>query len=496
MPLYATGKNNSYLVESDSQTEMIYGIDAAKFLENNQNFPYDTQIIFPKGSQGILHIKGKDIEIKENFSILLNAGAEADVEILDGFPMVVISKKDFDWYERYKRDAQDINIKNKFSELMYFNSHLYNGEFTTDALLPGNLLDADFLRSIYIDKWESRNSLVYELYNKRIFLAPEDQKQVEFVKNIVDKLYEKGLVEPRENGYSRFKFLYEEEFNKKLLSNLGFTKEEITVIAPVYHQARQVRLDSKPCIKNSAEFYDPELVKRMKEKEIFINNKEGTENVYWKKLYGNTETLRNRLAEGGFNWDEQNEILTSWYEANKTGFDISGLKFFNDDIAVYNLNDKLNNWTQEKTNWLTNSTAPANSQYRTPFIGVSMVWKEGESVVKMSDVRKEEKLHSHPNLDEKSQTEIYLVTSGAAALNVVKDGKGQIKVLEEGDLAVISPGVAHCINSIKGNYEHICTQVPSAFQYSFGFKQIVEPPSDYSEEKMTAKALRALLFPN
>ena len=152
----------------------------------------------------------------------------------------------------------------------------------------------------------------------------------------------------------------------------------------------------------------------------------------------------------------------------------------------------MNNWTQEGTNWITNSTALASTDGTSPFVGVSIVQDDRHKVVHMSEVRSEEKLHAHPNLEEKRQTEIYLITSGAAALNVVKDGKSQVKILHEGDLAVVGPGVAHSINSIAGEYEHIVSQVPSAFQYGFSFKQSIDEPSDYNEEELIKRAMELL----
>ena len=106
---------------------------------------------------------------------------------------------------------------------------------------------------------------------------------------------------------------------------------------------------------------------------------------------------------------------------------------------------------------------------KTPFVGVSLVQTDKKGPIRISEIRKGECLHTHPNLKEKRQTEVYMVTSGKAALNVVKDGKTQIKILDEGELAVIGAGVPHCINSVMGEYEHIVAQVPSAFQYGFGF---------------------------
>ena len=120
-----------------------------------------------------------------------------------------------------------------------------------------------------------------------------------------------------------------------------------------------------------------------------------------------------------------------------------------------------------------------------------MVQTDKIGPIAISELRKEEKLHSHPNFAEKRQTEVYLVTSGMAALNIVKDGKSQIKILKEGELAIVEAGVAHCINSVLGEYEHIVTQVPSAFQYGFGFKQNVDEPSDYDTQRLTQEAFLA-----
>ena len=68
-----------------------------------------------------------------------------------------------------------------------------------------------------------------------------------------------------------------------------------------------------------------------------------------------------------------------------------------------------------------------------------------------------------------------------------------IKILKEGDLAVISPSVMHSVNSVAGEYEHVCAQVPSAFQYGFNFKEIVEHlPEDYDETRLGEQAKQEL----
>ena len=121
-----------------------------------------------------------------------------------------------------------------------------------------------------------------------------------------------------------------------------------------------------------------------------------------------------------------------------------------------------------------------------------MVQADEEKVYTMGELRKDEVLHSHPNLAEKRQTELYLITSGYAAMNIVKDGKPQIKILKEGDLAIVEPGLGHCINSVLGEYEQIVVQVPSAFQYGFGFKENFPIPQDYNEEELRKQAKEEL----
>lgn len=489
LPLLVTKKNESYVIDFDSQTEIIYGIDAIKYLDNSSDFHYDTQVIFPKKSEGVLHIDGKDVPLPENSAVMINSGTKASIDVKKGYPMMIISKKDYDWYERYAKDAKDINIKNKFLELMYHNSHLYNGDFTPNVLLPEKLRDENFLKSISIDKWASKNNLVNDIYAKRDLLSEEDRKNVEFVKGLLDKLYDKQMIVKKEDGYIRFKVMYAEEYRQNYLQENGFTKEEIALLNPIYRQARQVHMDSKIVVRNAASDYSPELLAKMKEKGILHANKKDADKwIYWRECFGNEQSLRNRLSQDGFTDEEQAQIVKNWHSANNTGFDASGLKFIDENVAVYNLNDKLNNWTLEKTNWVTNSTALASSNGKAPFVGVSMVQTDEKRPIKMSELRKEEKLHAHPNLEEKRQTEMYVVTSGAAALNVVKEGKSCVKILREGELAVVGPGVAHCINSILGEYEHIVAQVPSAFQYGFSFKSTVDAPEDYDEDALCADA--------
>lgn len=492
IPLPETKDNGSYVIDLDSQTEVVYGTNAISYLNKNNKFEFDTQVIIPKKCEGALEIKGKTIPLCENSAVMINGGTEAKVNIKKGYPMVIFSKKDYDWYDRYGKNTQNESIRDKFFELAYHNSHLYNGDFPPDMILPDEFKTDSFLNRMGINKKQSANNLIYELNAKKYLMDNETRSKFDKSMNIINKLVYKNLIETQSDGYVRFMRFCNNEFQEDLLKENGFSDEEINVIMPIYKQTRMVHNDSKFVRVCSADGMPEYLITRLKKKGILHNNKKNTHMIYWKETFSNEQTLMEKIQWCGLNDEEKETVLKHWRNSNKAGFDISGLKFIDKNVAVYNLNDKLNNWTLEKTNWVTNSTALGSSNDKTPFLGVSLVQAEDENVYAMSDLRKGEKLHKHPNSSERKQTEMYLITSGAAALIVVKDGKPEVKILKEGDLAVIDPGVEHCVDSVLGEYEHIVAQVPSAFQYEFEFKCITEEPEGFNKEAFTNEAKQTL----
>lgn len=495
LPLMVTKLNNSYILDFDSQTEIMYGVDAINFLKKTRDFKYDTQVIFPKKSSGVAQVNGKNINLAESSGIIINAGTKAQIDTLDGYPMVVLSKKDYDWYERYSKNARDINIRNKFDELIYYNSHLYNGSFSPNALLPAKFLDESFLTNLGLDKNTSRNHLLYDIFDRKDSLSDEDRQTITFLKELLDKLHAKGLIETKEEGYVRAIRGYNSEYFAELLQKEGFNNEEIKTLIPVFKQARQVKMESAFVRKNSASDYPPAVLKKMKEQGILYDNKKDADtNVYWKYHCGNEQTLKQMLQQGGFSQEEQDLIIANWKKANNTGFDLSGLRFLDENVAVYNLNSKLNNWTSCKTDWVTNSTAIASSNGNTPFIGVSMVRHDGIKPETMAKIRGgQETLHKHPNLNEKRQTEVYLITNGAATIDIVDENNTlKTKLYKKGELVVIGPGISHRVNSVSGNYEHVVLQLPSAFQYGFGFKENVDLPPGCNLEEIEQNALNLL----
>ncbi len=493
--LQVTKINESYVVDFDSQTEVIYGRNAIDFLKNNSYFKFDTQVIFPKKAEGTMTIDGKEIPLHENTGVIINKNSNAKFNVKKGYPLVVMSKRDYSWYDRYGNNSDSQTIQKKFEELMLYNSKLYNGEFTPNIFLPAKYTDVKFLNTLELSKNESKNYLLDDLLSRSYLLSDADKQSILFISNALNKMVEKGILLKRKDGYVKFSpdKMFERSHFEKYLKENGFDDKEIELISPIQSMIRQVKIDAKLSLRNPAENIPLELQQRLEEKNLIFKNKKNPDKyMYWKKCYNGQEQLRDELRTAGFNVDEQDLLIDNWHKANKIGFDLTGLKFVNDNIAVYNLNDKLNNWTLEGTNWVTNSTAISSQDGTTPFIGVSMVQRDKKGPVAMKDIRKEEKLHVHPNREDRRQTEVYLVTSGAAALNVVKNGKSSILIIKEGELAIVDPGVPHCVNSILGEYEHIVVQVPSAFQYGFEFKQDVKKPDDYDEETLTRLAFEEL----
>ena len=405
IPLLATKINNSFLIDFDSQTEIIYGLDALKYLKKTDKFQYDTQIIFPKKCFGVAHINKKNVNLAENSAIMLNAGAEAQIKTTKGYPMIIVTKRDYEWYERYGKKAENIDIRNKFDELTYYNSHSYNGNFSPNALLPQIFKSDSFLNRIGLDKNASGNNLLHDIYNKRNMLDEEDKKTIEQLKAMLDKLFERGQIQSMQNGYIKTTHGYNSEYFKKVLQEEGFSEKEIEILTPIFKQARQIKMESVFTRKNAASDYPSEIIEKMKKSGILYDNKKDADvNIYWKYHPGSEHDLKKMLHEKGFSQAEEELIVNNWKKANTTGYDLSGLKFLNDDVAVYSLNDKLNNWTSAKTDWLTNSTALASSKGETPFIGVSIVRNDGAKPETMARIRGgQEALHKHPNLGEKDK---------------------------------------------------------------------------------------------
>lgn len=487
--------NGSYIVEFDTQTEAIYGKDAIKYIKNKDYFKYDTQIIFPKKAQGYIEVDGKKIDIKENSGIIISKDTNAKIKITKGYPLILTTKCDFEWYSRHSKDSDNTKIRDKFIEMMQINAHLYNGEITPTLLIDQQLQKDSFLNKLNINKYQEGNNLIYALYDKKEKLNEDQKNSIIKSKELLDKLYNKGIIDKTDNNYIKFKTHYVENYAKEMFKQKGFTDEEIEQILPIYNQSRQLIIDSCYTKQGKRNGMSEETIQKLKDANILYkaNDKKHPENIYWRTNYESESQLRYVLNKNNIEGEEQDQVVQAWHIGNKIGFDFSGLKFLSDKVAIYNLDDKVNNWTQEKSCWLSNSTAIISKNRIAPTLGASIVQSDITTPIPMDALRKEEHLHTHPADDDQRQTEIYIITSGYAALNIVKNGKPEVKVLKEGDMAVIAPSVAHCINSIMGEYEQIVTQIPSAFQYGFGFKRNYDMPEGYTEKDLVVEAFTKLL---
>lgn len=451
IPLTKT-KNGGYIVEDQTKTELIYGNDATKFLNKTTVFEHDTQITFPKKATGELIIDDKKIQINENSTILLNKGTKANIVVQKGYPQIIMSQDDYPWYNKHSNKNTKRALKDKFKDLIYLNSHTYNGEFKPNLF----------------------------------------SKNAKKNKELTTKLIESEEIFEQNDGYVKFQNYPTWDYKKGILTEKGFSEKELKLIEPIYKQVRQTKLDAKLALRSNRNGLSDKTIHKLEDNEILFKNKKDSERIYWKRNFESEKELRKLLKEKGIKGKEQNLVIKAWNTDNKIGYDLTGLKFINDDIAVYSLDDKINNWSQEKSCWLTNSTALSNKN-DTPTIGTSIVQANRKKPTPMSKIRNGEHLHTHPGNKNKSQTEIYLITSGSAALTVVRNGKPQIKVLKEGELAIIPPNTPHCVNSVMGEYEQVVSQIPSAFQYGLIFKENMDLPKGYTEKQMEEMAKEELL---
>ncbi len=483
-------EDGSYTLNDETETKVYFGKPALDLI-NSSKFENDTQIIFPKKCSGKLIRNGKEIPVLPDSAVQISSGAGDDITVLldknSHSPIVYTSKKNYPWYEKYEKNSDNENIHNKFLEMIYFASSAYNAKFTPNLLISGRLKNEKYLNSLSISKNDARNRLVEILYEKRDLLTDEERKEVELAKGISDKLKETGLAEEDEDNYLMLKRKFNPTFQEEQLAEKGFKREEIEKLMPVLNGARQIRLDSTYARKNHMREFGKDLTQKMKQAGIFVDNKKKTEFVYWKTFFGNEnqlkEALYNAKDKNGekitFSENEINRIVEGWKKENLTGYDMTGLKYLDNKVAVYNLDDKINVWNQEETNWATNSTAISSTDRKTQSFGVSLVRYDAPlKIISMNKLRMGEALHRHPNKENMKQNEVYFVTSGKAVLDVRKEGKIKEVVLNAGDLAVIKPNVEHCVNVVQGSYEHVCAQIPSAFHYGFGMKELVEDNED------------------
>ncbi len=491
-------QDGSFTINNATQTKAYYGRPALDFLNSTEEFEQETQVIFPEGSSGTLIKDGKEIEIGGNRAILINKGTKVkiDPDKKTNSPYVLTTEQDYEWYERYGKNSL------KYDEATYYGSHAYNADFSPNTFLDSSLKNNAYLKQLGIEipNVEAWNNLLYSLYDKIDLLTENEQANVKFVKKMMDKLWKADLLEKTPGEHIRFKKGYNPRTQEHMLRAAFLNDDEMAAIMPVYTQARSAKNHTKIALKHKAEAYDAELVQKMKENGLLYNNKKDTEHIYWKKTYGNDWELSCALKESGLNEEEIAKVKESYEKENFTPYDLTGLEYIDDDISVYYLDEKINNWTQQKTNHVTDSICASSTKGNAPHVGVSLVQYNKPGFKHMTEVRVGEALHKHPNKEDIKQYEVYLITEGKCALRVIGDEKeaeeeikngnsdndSGIMILKPGDLVVLEPGIHHCVHSLIGNYEHVCTQIPSVFHYGEQFKIIV--PDGYKPEDVTKTA--------
>lgn len=443
----ARRSDGGYKVEGPTRTVVYWGKDAVSYLARREHFSMDTEVIVPRGTR-IRVTTGDEVhEVSRPGAVLLAAGAEARVDVLEGQPMVIRSQNAPVWYGRLGPEGEH---RDDFEELARINSKLYNWHTYRGAFSDGDreaLKTAGVLRD-----------------------APDDGRYVEW------------QVFPSSGALRRH------------LEGAGISQDVIDRTMPVYQAARERRLYEALPGRIGDDHLPPRLTQRLLEDDIATRHGSRPEDVTWASDIRTEQELVQKLADHGYGGPEVHDIIDAWHKTTRSGYDNSGLAFEHGKVVAYDLADKINMWNGQPTEWMVNSTAYAGES--APFsVGVSYVQAAAprEAPTDFHEIRPLETLHRHPVTEAREQTEAYLVRSGRAALVTVTDRGPEVHVLEAGDLAVVEPDVVHCVSAFQGPYEHLCAQVPSAFQYGFMFKQTQEYGTFGLTEQDTGARARAAL---
>ena len=225
---------------------------------------------------------------------------------------------------------------------------------------------------------------------------------------------------------------------------------------------------------------------KLMDKRLLLSDDSGK--VTWGGYWDNNNFQYDLYDQVGIYGDVKDRILDVWHKTTKSGYDISGLKKVFKGITIYTHKDKFNQFNNKPTEWITNSTAWTDSG---PFmVGVSRFINLDSSFARdFNSVRPAEKIHRHRQINNpnNSLTEIYLLTQGNAIMYTIIGNKIRYNEIKEGEMAIIPPLVQHGITAISGEYEHLCTQTPSVFQYGFSFKNICRDFNPYEKRKAINK---------
>lgn len=417
-------EDGSILVDAETGTSVFTGKAARNLLENTTEFHGETEIILPPDCRVELKIGRKSIEMAEAGAFLIGDNTGANVKVIKGEPVVIQTQRAPGWYERIGPDGP---MKDQFDKMSDLNRHLVACSTSKDKFSPEDLQKLQEFNLVTTD--------------------PSDQGSVFWDPSVKS----------------------DEDLNTRLIQ-AGFQGEAIKNNTELWLNTVKRRILSFHYGRVPRKAFTREQLKKLVDCSILLENKLDRKMVYWSK-YTTEGELREILTLANFHGDEADGITNIWKKTTRSGYDHSGLAWDSKKVVAYSQKDKFNMWNANPTEWLVNSTAYAGKNK--PFtVGVSTVRakKVYDQPVDFHQIRPGETIHRHPVREDKKQTEGYMVRGGKAALLTIRQGKPAYTFMEPGDMAVIDPGVAHCVLAAEGDYDHLCFQVPSAFQYGFLFK--------------------------
>ncbi len=434
--------DGGYLVNNETETIVYYGEDAKNLLKYQTYFPDETQIILQSdGKLKTTTQNGENIELSEPGALLINKNTYAKVNVLEGNPMVITSKRPPKWFSKMKPNNEH---RQYFETLVDKNNYYYNQCF--------------------------HKSYLEEEYNI---------------------LCKDGIVIDYDLNHLKF---HNYSSNKQFINDLNKTSLSKVQRDKVLNLYNQVKAREKYEIQNPGnvsrkDFKDcPDWVyDKLCEYSILNRDKNDPDKAVWHSFYKIDRLKKELWDEIGIYGDAKDNIVEVWERTTKSGYDITGLVQAKNGITVYKHSGKYNQFNYKPTEWITNATEWADGE--SPTIGVSRVISDQEKQVRnFNIIRPEEKIHKHENPNNKfeNQTEVYILTQGRAAFCNSINNKNEIRILEPGDMFIVPPDLAHGLIAVDDEYEHLCCQVPSAFHYGFKFKNVVEPfPQELTDEAMT-----------
>lgn len=198
-------------------------------------------------------------------------------------------------------------------------------------------------------------------------------------------------------------------------------------------------------------------------------------------------TNARELPLDGLSGQDAERVRGLYHRTNRRHYDTTGMVYSGPGITAYQRAQKTNLWSHEPSEWLLSSGCLG-----APVVGLSSVATEGalDRPTAFSELRPAETMHHHPPHGDQGMSEAYVVTGGSAALLAVQGGRPYLHLLHAGDLAVVPPGLSHCLLAAAGDYEHVVVQTPSTFQYGMKFKQ--DDPFPGSRPELEQRAVDEL----